>query len=905
MLTNMLKEYFECQESLEKKYKKDCIVLMMVGSFYECYGLECKRMQAGNINQVSKILGMAKTLKNKSKKHDTGNPYMCGFPSFSLSKHVHKLINSNITVAIYNQHDIENKKTKCRKLEHIISPSTYIEDDYHNNNILMCILHETFRCPIHHLDLSSAYISYIDLSTGKNYICSYYDSKENNQFVREEIDKLIDTVQPSEILTNMKIKKNILLHDLYNEPQFKNKDYILSFLEKIFGKQDIINVVDYLNINTEPEYLHAYIQLLQFAYEHNPHIVEKIKHPQNLQNSSYLKYNHDAFTQLNILNKNNTNLFKIINYTITKMGERLLQYRISHPLIDSNLIQKRYDYIDTLVQENKLDGLHTHLVEIHDVEKKLRKMILHQLKCFQFADLDHSFQHMLHILQKYKHLFCINTQIIKNFKQFIDYYQNIFNIELMKSCQDYTISFFNNNQYPDIDLLQHKITHIEKMLIKIKGLFENERAGVHLINIDKEGYTIKLTKKAWDSIKDEDRKMTLDDTITCHIQDFYILKQQSNYIKLKSKVLIQLENTLTNYSEKLQILIKQSYEDVCQTILQDYYSTCCEVCDIIAEIDVSYSGAILATQHHYCKPIIKKKASSYVIAKSIRHPIIEVIHDDEMYVPNDVSIGCDEKCILLFGINSSGKSSLLRSIGCNIMLAQMGMYTSCDSFEYSPYTKLLTKISCQDNLFKAQSTFISEMLELKHILHHSDQHSMVMCDELTSGTEINSSIGLVCSTLLTLLKKKCNILFTTHLHHITNYIQDMKSIRVCHFDVNCDDETQWFDRKLKEGPGKSEYGIEIASKLNLDAQFIKCAYEYRNKYKGETKYLLNTKKSRYNSKVYIDCCQLCGNKNNLQTHHIQEQHLADESGMIQHFHKNTKFNLCVVCETCHQKIHHH
>ena len=118
------------------------------------------------------------------------------------------------------------------------------------------------------------------------------------------------------------------------------------------------------------------------------------------------------------------------------------------------------------------------------------------------------------------------------------------------------------------------------------------------------------------------------------------------------------------------------------------------ICDIVSEIDVSVSGAILNKYHKYSKPTIvnDKSDESYILSKELRHPIIEVINDEEEYVPNDISIGKDNKCMLLFGLNSAGKSSLLRAIGCNIILAQMGMYTSSETFEYKPYKKLLTKI---------------------------------------------------------------------------------------------------------------------------------------------------------------------------------------------------------------------
>ena len=267
----------------------------------------------------------------------------------------------------------------------------------------------------------------------------------------------------------------------------------------------------------------------------------------------------------------------------------------------------------------------------------------------------------------------------------------------------------------------------------------------------------------------------------------------------------------------------------------------------------------------------------------------------------------DKKCMLLFGINSSGKSSLLRAIGSNIILAQSGMYVASKTFKFSLYHKLLTKISCHDDLYKGQSTFVSEMIELKHILLNSDKKTLAMFDELTSGTETESAISICCSSILELLDKKCNLLFTSHLHPITHFdeIKQHPLIDIFHFGIDFTKDDFSFNRTLKKGQGEKEYGIEIADKLGLSKDFIKRSYNFRNKLKGQGDLFLNTKKSKYNSKIFIDKCQICGSHDNLQTHHIHEQHTADGDGMIEHFHKNIKFNLMVVCEKCHQSIHHH
>ena len=124
-----------------------------------------------------------------------------------------------------------------------------------------------------------------------------------------------------------------------------------------------------------------------------------------------------------------------------------------------------------------------------------------------------------------------------------------------------------------------------------------------------------------------------------------------------------------------------------------------------------------------------------------------------------------------------------------------------------------------------------------------------------------------------------------------------------HFKIDMKDGQIIFERKLREGSGDEEYGIEIANYLDLNSDFIKLAYSFRNKFNKKSDLILKNKRSRYNKKVIVDHCEKCGSEEDLHTHHIHEQHTANEKGMIEHFHKNTEHNLMILCEECHRKEH--
>jgi DNA mismatch repair protein MutS len=239
-------------------------------------------------------------------------------------------------------------------------------------------------------------------------------------------------------------------------------------------------------------------------------------------------------------------------------------------------------------------------------------------------------------------------------------------------------------------------------------------------------------------------------------------------------------------------------------------------------------------------------------------------------------------------------------------MAQAGMYVACKSLKYYPYCKIYSRIPGGDNLFKGQSTFVGEISEIRNILKSADSRTLVIGDELCSGTETNSAISIVSAGIINLIEKRSSFIFATHLHELATLkrITELENLKIKHLSVKYieDTNTLVFDRKLKDGAGESVYGLEVCRSLDLDDDFMKLATLIRKEIMG-TDILLRDKKSKYNSKVIMDKCKICNVKNATETHHIKFQRDADENGFIEHFHKNKKFNLICLCEDCHNKIH--
>jgi len=326
------------------------------------------------------------------------------------------------------------------------------------------------------------------------------------------------------------------------------------------------------------------------------------------------------------------------------------------------------------------------------------------------------------------------------------------------------------------------------------------------------------------------------------------------------------------------------------------------------------------------KPIVLDENYNYFEAIALRHPIIEANENNGIFVPNDVYLGRVQKNIshthkmleenreeiqgvLLYGINSSGKSSLMKSIGIAVILAQSGFFVPAVEFRFAMYKKIFTRIVSKDNLFKGLSTFSVEMMELKNIFNRAGDKSLVLGDEISQGTETKSALAIVASSILKLHSLKSNFLFATHLHQLVNLseIKELKGIIFLHLGIFYDQNSDRliYNRKLEIGSGSSLYGLEFAKSLHMDKEFLQNASKIRKKITddySEVELLKKKKKSRYNSNLILTKCALC-NEVVQDVHHIKAQELSDKNSKIEHFNKNHKYNLIPLCSFHHQKVH--
>lgn len=330
-----------------------------------------------------------------------------------------------------------------------------------------------------------------------------------------------------------------------------------------------------------------------------------------------------------------------------------------------------------------------------------------------------------------------------------------------------------------------------------------------------------------------------------------------------------------------------------------------------SELDMLCSFAYCSDAYAYHKPtLFNDSHDTLVQGTELRHPMIERIQEGVAgYIANDITITRTKSLgMLLYGMNASGKSSYMKSVGLALIMSQMGCWVPCKEFHHVPFQKLFTRISGNDDYMRGKSSFALEIEELNMILRESNERSIVLGDELCRGTEHVSGTAIVGSGIQTLLHKNVPFVFATHLHDIPTLpsIQQLiqsEMLRVAHLRVTQDPTSQAlvYERTLREGPGSSLYGLEVAAALGMDADTLRTASRIR-----ETLLGYKPKTSRYNRSKELKVCEVCKEKPATQTHHILEQHTATQgpektvNGSVR---LNAMSNLVGICETCHQAHH--
>lgn len=355
-------------------------------------------------------------------------------------------------------------------------------------------------------------------------------------------------------------------------------------------------------------------------------------------------------------------------------------------------------------------------------------------------------------------------------------------------------------------------------------------------------------------------------------------------------------------------------------LFHQYQPTIQHMNAFLVTMDILLCNVRNATQYRYCRPELCPSAEkSFVDAGALRHVLIEQLQHNELYVPNSIVLGKDgQDGVLLFGSNAVGKTSFIRSIGVAVIMAQAGLFVPAQFFRYKPYAALFTRILGNDDLHRGHSTFVVEMNELRSILVNGNANSLVLGDELCSGTDTSSAVSLFMSALNVQSAAKMSFIYATHLREITELeeMTRLPTVHCKHMEVvfNAELGCLVYNRTLQDGVGSdNSQALEVCKSMGMPLAFIEGAVEIRNRYYGNRSSgkggsVLDAPTSRYCAEQVRNVCELCRREMADEVHHLQFQQHADARGIIQRegmapFHKNKKANLMNVCEKCHDEMH--
>jgi DNA mismatch repair protein MutS len=500
-----------------------------------------------------------------------------------------------------------------------------------------------------------------------------------------------------------------------------------------------------------------------------------------------------------------------------------------------------------------------------------------------------------------------NNASYSSYSSYIDKIKNIQNaykILDLNECSKYLINdikgtVFNAGYNNEIDGYNIKLNDA---LAKLRR-FENDINQYDVCNIDcneRDGYFINITKKRWETVKSRTKKICGFDTSSFVAKP---ISSSSNVLRLTHVSMETYSNEINECHKILSKITTDAYIEFLNNFYVENNNDLASIATLLASIDISSTCAKNAHEFNYVRPrLVDNTEGSYIVAKDIRHPIIERIHTDIEYIANDVSLGNVPNTskqskigLLLYGSNSSGKSSYMKSVGLNIIMAQSGMYAAATEINIAPYKSLFTRIQGNDNVYKRMSTFIVEMTELRNIFQRCNTHSLVLGDELCSGTESVSATAIVAAGTHNLLERKTTFIFATHLHELITIplIKEHSSLLIAHIHVDISPNGVFiYDRKLRDGSGSSIYGVEVCESLGMPIEFIKMAQHVRKHILDITP--IATKKSSYNSQVYIEKCGVCNTNKATEVHHIKYQCNGGT---------NSEHNLVPLCTKCHNEEH--
>ena len=792
--TPMMEQYLGIKEQY-----KDCILLYRLGDFYEMFFEDALI--------ASKVLEIALTGRDCGQEERAP---MCGVPFHAVDNYISRLIENGYKVAICEQLEDPSaaKGIVKRDVVRVITPGTIIDQnmlDEKSNNYLACI----------YIDKGFG-LSYVDISTGDLYVTENISlsdfgvSTENKySLLKEEISK----INPSEVISNTVTENDFIdsMITTVNVPSYAEcKAIILKHFNVVsldsFGMSDNNNAVYSLALLIN--YLN---QTQKTSLEH----INKL-HFYNMGEYLYL----DSSTRKNLElietvrgKKGQGTLYNVLDYTQTAMGGRLLKKWIEEPLKNINNINNRLDAVEELYNNVMIsNNIKESLKSIYDIERLISRIVYGNCNGRDLNALKQSVYGLPDLKIEISEL---SSQLFKNIYERMDTLNDIYELIDNSIVEEPPIAIkeggiIKSGYNSELDEIREITIHGKNWISELQSK-EREETGIKNLKIGYTkvfGYYLEVTKSYLNLVPDYYiRKQTL---ANCERYVTPELKEMEAKILNADELMIKLEY-------ELFLKIRQQIKEQVNRIQETAYN--------IAVVDVLNSLSIAAVKNNYTRPSMNSKG--YIKITEGRHPVIEKIMKNEIFVPNDTYIDNKEhRMSIITGPNMAGKSTYMRQVALIALLSHIGSFIPAKEAEICVLDKIFTRVGASDDLSQGQSTFMVEMSEVSNILNNATENSLLILDEIGRGTSTYDGLSIAWSVVEYITKKiKAKTLFATHYHELSELESKLKSVKNYRILIKETDDKITFLRKIAEGSVDRSYGIQVANLAGLPSEVIARAKE--------------------------------------------------------------------------------
>lgn len=790
-----MRQYFDIKEK-----HPGTILLFRVGDFYETFSDDAKL--------ISKELGITLTKRNNGGDQTP----LAGFPYHALDTYLPKLVKRGYRVAICEQTEDPDEAKKAgrkivqREVTEITTPGVTLSEkllDHKRNNYIASI----------HWAGGTAGVAFSDISTGEFAL---------SQVSKGELDALMQSLQPSEILLQKKYKNN-----LPDEVSQYNITFIDDWVYQ--GDYGYNLLTDHFNTHSlkgfgveELEIAHqAAGSLLHYMQETQKSSLAHLRRLYAYENTDYMAL--DASTKRNLeltttMQEGGTDgtLVSILDDTVTAMGGRLLRKWINRPLKKVKTIEKRLEAVYWLYKKHeRRHELRDELGQVGDLERLISRISVGRTNARDLKQLQLSLAQIPRVKAQISQsdnelLDSINVRL----KLLVDVQERIEDA-LMEdppaSIRDGGI--FADGFDENLDELREIARNGKKYIAKIKDELAKE-TGISSLKIGYNkvfGYYIEVTNTHKDKVPEHFiRKQTL--------------VNSERYITPELK---DVEEKVLSAEDKSKMLESELFEEL-RLYVAEFADEIQQVAAALAELDCLECFAEVSFRNNYVRPDVNDE--DVIDVKKGRHPVVEkTLPAGEPFIPNDIYLDNSEYQILMItGPNMAGKSIILRQTGLLVLMAQIGCFVPAEKAIIGLVDKIFTRVGASDNLAAGESTFLVEMNEAANILNNATPKSLILLDEVGRGTSTFDGLSIAWSLSEYLHNKPevaAKTLFATHYHELNELESRYERIKNFNIKVKEHDGKVIFMRKLVRGGTDHSYGIQVANMAGLPQVVINRAKE--------------------------------------------------------------------------------